>query len=157
MLWTTCPFSSTGTRKKISEDEFYGLTSFTCSNGKTIPPLNKGQQSFVKSAKKDCPKIFPEKGDCDGYYIISNDEKKSIDNIYKNKKSEIRAKIGAAKGEQINHRVPRAAGGCPVGVGNLTKHSDLSPDCKTKDKTLSTYQSKRAAAMNECSANVNNK
>lgn len=135
---------------KISENQFYGLEEFECPNGRKIPPLNDGQKRFVREAKAACPGIFPEDGDCKGYYIITDDEKKAIDKNYKDAKPDIRTKIGAAKGDQINHRTPRTAGGCPTGPGNCTKHSDLSPDCKKKDKTLSTYQSKRAVALKAC-------
>ncbi|WP_055129276.1 PAAR-like domain-containing protein [Pseudomonas mediterranea] len=43
---------------------------------------------------------------------------------------------------QVNHLVPKAAaGGCPVGEGNLEKNGDLCPVCRNLDKRFGTLQS----------------
>jgi hypothetical protein len=47
---------------------------------------------------------------------------------------------GKMKENKINHRVPKAAGGCPTGDNNLVPDSKLSMDCRDVDEELSVAQ-----------------
>jgi len=130
----------------ISEDEWYGFQDFTSTkSGVTVKPLNNAQKRGRADIRQKCPKQFAEaNSDCGFYYVIDQDEKDDIDRVWKGTPGrEARTKIGAAAGEQVSHRVPRAAGGCPTGSGNLTKSSDLSPECQNWEGTLGTYQAER--------------
>ena len=46
--------------------------------------------------------------------------------------------------QKTNHRVPKAAGGCPTGKGNLKPDSRLSEECQKIDAELTEIQSDAA-------------
>ncbi|WP_371355925.1 DUF4150 domain-containing protein [Pseudomonas chlororaphis] len=48
--------------------------------------------------------------------------------------------MGKRKENKINHRVPKAAGGCPTGDNNLVPDSKLSKACRDVDDKLSSAQ-----------------
>lgn len=50
-----------------------------------------------------------------------------------------------ASGEKINHRTPKAAGGCPTGPRNLVPDSRLSDECKKVDEELTVAQGDAAS------------
>jgi hypothetical protein len=132
----------------ISEDQWYGIQDYPSTKpGVTVTPLNDKQKQGRQEIRKKCPSLFadPPGSDCGFYYITTPTEKGDIEKAWKGEVGEkARGAIGAADGEDVAHRVPQAAGGCPTGTGNLTKASDLSDECKKWNKTtLGTYQSER--------------
>lgn len=42
--------------------------------------------------------------------------------------------------QQLNHLVPKSAGGCPAGTGNIEANERLCNVCRSKDKQFSDYQ-----------------
>lgn len=141
------PIHSKG--EMITEDQFYGLEDYQCKNGNTVSGLTDKQKQGRELMRKKCPGLFGE-GDCKLYFITTPEEKDDIDKTWKSSKGKAsRANIGAKADEKVSHRTARAAGGCPIGKGNLTKASDLSDECKKWEKTMGTYQAKRIQALRE--------
>jgi len=133
--------------QSITEDQFYGLEPVTCANGTVVPADPPNAQSYIRNLRAQCPGQFSQPP-CNNYFIATADEKHAILRTWKgNKGGEARAAIGAADGEDVSHRVPKAAGGCPVGKGNLTKSSDLSAECQKAEGTLANRQGKRATLL----------
>jgi hypothetical protein len=56
---------------------------------------------------------------CNKYYPTTATETKRIEKNWGQNASAYRAFKGMTKGAQVAHRVPKAAGGCPSGQGNL--------------------------------------
>ncbi len=101
----------------VSEDEWYGIQDFNYAKpGVTVKPLNDNQKRGRADIRKKCPKHFAEReSDCGFYYVIDQDEKDKIDKAWKGTRAPKPARRSMPDGEQVAHRVPRAAGGCPTG------------------------------------------
>ncbi|WMI97481.1 DUF4150 domain-containing protein [Pseudomonas chlororaphis subsp. aurantiaca] len=119
------------------------------------------RKAAVSSARKLGCKSLPEPP-CNTYYIFPHttedlgqhktirskrtseieDEWDSRRKKYK-EKNDLPAKVkhrGKRKENKVNHRVPKAAGGCPTGDNNLVPDSKLSKACRHADEQLSVAQ-----------------
>jgi hypothetical protein len=67
-----------------------------------------------------------------------------IDDEWSAKSAKYRQRRGIPAGEKVNHRCPKAAGGCPTGPKNLVPDSRLSEECQEVDKMLTDAQSDAA-------------
>ena len=131
-------------RQAISENQFYGLEPVTCTvTGKTVDADPPSVQSYIKKMQINCPKLFGQPP-CNTYYIASSGDTDKIDKVYQSNKKRIKGEIGSPAGEPLSHRVPKAAGGCPVSKDNVTKRSDLSAECQRAEGTLGTRQKERS-------------
>ncbi len=131
----------------ITEDQYYGLEPVTLARGKTVAPYPPLKQKFIKDARARCPELFGQ-GDCKAYFVASAEETGDSRDIWKGDLGdEARTGIGAVAGDEVSHRTPLNAGGCPIGKGNLTNKSKLSEQCQTVDNTITTYQGDRIARL----------
>ncbi len=128
-------------QEPLSEAEFYGTADGS---------LNPSDASFLRKLKTDpkCKHLLP--GDdkkCNKYYPATKREKDAIETSWDGYRSEYKAKMGLPAGSPpdgsgaVAHRVPKAAGGCPTGDGNL---APTGADCKDKETRLSAIQDRRA-------------
>jgi hypothetical protein len=90
-----------------------------------------------------CPyptKVMPEPP-CNIFYSpTSQKEAKKIQNRHDNTVDRYRKDKGLPDGSQINHLVPKTAGGCPDGEGNLQPHDDLCSVCQKIDGRFNKIQ-----------------
>jgi hypothetical protein len=117
----------------------------------------QARKAAVQRARESNCKSLPEEP-CDVYYVFPQrpaDTEKKLSttvrrsqeiedewNAHRNKYKRNRPRL--ASGEKINHRTPKAAGGCPTGNGNLVPDSRLSAECLAADQDLSAAQSNAA-------------
>jgi hypothetical protein len=132
--------------RPISEAEFYGTNdgSLSATNAK-----------FLRNLKKDpqCKHLLPEeRGKCGKYYATSPQEKRSIEEAWNVVRRPYKEKHGLPRGQpadgsgDVAHRVPKAAGGCPVGEGNL---APTKAECRDKETKLSNIQDQRANVIRQ--------
>jgi hypothetical protein len=147
----------------ITEEEFYGPTRTgprertVRGGGKVMEPRDLTDkervqvgdaQAAVQLTREQCPEQVPNnppQGPCDKYYRIDQAEKDAIDELYEETNNVTNPKRPAAwipppgaRTHMIAHRVPRAAGGCPVGAGNTRIVTD--PTCAEFDHEFGTHQ-----------------
>jgi len=116
------------------------------------------RKEAVRAARAGNCKSLPEPP-CDVYYVFPQKpgdtaknestavrKKKEIEREWDNHRPKYMSRRPhLVSDEQINHRTPKAAGGCPAGIGNLVPHSRLTPECQAADKALTRAQSDAAA------------
>jgi hypothetical protein len=81
---------------------------------------------------------------CNVYRILPVGASDQIGDDWKDERAEYLKERAQPEGSQTNHRVPKAAGGCPGSTkddGNLVHNSALSPECLQFDKELGQMQS----------------
>jgi hypothetical protein len=117
----------------ISEDDWYDTTN----------PKNKDVLDRVRAK---CPHLLPDADDdkCGKYYVTTSREKKRIENDWNIAKPDYYAHTGLPAGTDVAHRVPKAAGGCPFGLGNL---SETKSECADLETELSSLQGKRIQSL----------
>jgi hypothetical protein len=117
----------------VSEDDWYD----------TGNPANKDVLDRVKAK---CPHLLPDKKDdkCGKYYMTTSREKKRIENDWNMAKTDYYSHTGLLAGTDIAHKVPKAAGGCPFGLGNL---SETKAECADLETELSALQGKRIQVL----------
>lgn len=115
-------------------------------------PLTPNEKKLCERAKNDikglrelCPGSAPNdpaQGPCDKYYRIDQKEKDAADSLFEElnrSDNPLRPAEWSAKGvKMIAHRVPRSAGGCPVGSKNT--HAVTSQECKDLDNIVGSSQ-----------------
>lgn len=120
--------------KYMSEDEFYDTAN------------NPANAAFLVRVRKKCKHLLPPEGKkpmgCNKYYVTTRLEKQRITSDWEDhNSSNYRNFAGVPKGTDIAHRVPKAAGGCPAGQGNL---APIGNKCKKKlEKQLGDLQENR--------------
>lgn len=82
---------------------------------------------------------------CNVYRVIPASQAKKIEDEWDAERANYQSRYGLAKGVKVNHRVPKSAGGCPIGDGNLVPDTLLSADCLHADALLTAAQSDAAA------------
>jgi Domain of unknown function (DUF4150) len=140
--WYTTPQGSTPSSKLQS--------GFTTKAGPVRPALEVLRHA--KDKKKRSPpctcdgKSLPQPP-CNQFYSnVSKADRQKIDSDWKaeSKKGDgpgtIRHRIGAKRGEQVNHLTPKAAGGCPTSPRNLQAHEKLCGVCKDLDREFGSLQ-----------------
>lgn len=148
--------------RSMTEAEFHsptqtGLRKRTGKGGKDVlerrdltgpekADCGKAKASLGK-LRSQCPEQVPNdpaQGPCDLYYEVTPDEKAASDELYEDlarPDNPFRPPAWSAPGTvMIAHRVPRAAGGCPVGAGNT--RAVTSEDCRKLDGKLGSDQNK---------------
>ncbi|MGC5698861.1 DUF4150 domain-containing protein [Pseudomonas sp. NFXW11] len=119
----------------MSEAEFYG----TAQN-----PGNAALLAKVRSSAK-CQHLLPPAGKppsgCNKYFKTTSREKTNIENDWTMNRPAYAEWKGVKQREPVAHRVPKAAGGCPVGPGNL---APTGRKCAKLEKQLSELQGNRA-------------
>ncbi|WP_448724114.1 DUF4150 domain-containing protein [Pseudomonas farris] len=135
-------------RPPISHDEFYGTAK------DSSPRLPKKDRNFLRALKDDpkCKHLLPsdpDKGECGKYYLTTEDEYNGIQSAWNAVRSVYKTKHGMPRGEAdgkgvVAHRVPKAAGGCPIGEGNL---APTRQECMDKETKLSDIQKRRREAI----------
>jgi hypothetical protein len=159
-------------KKKMTQDEFYHpkIDKPTKDEQKMLDE-SEAIIDLVKNGGDPpgkCAGSLPPDppGKCGQHYISSPPEKKESDRLYNALVSPLtpdeelkglggspqdmaatRARLVAAKkgskyGAKIAHQVPRVAGGCPIGDGNL--HAVTDPDCQYLEDQLGHVQEKLA-------------
>ncbi len=113
------------------------------------------------AAAKDCPSA--PKPPCNVYFKITAENSQLIEQEWDRNKVEIKEAMGvplvrASKKDkhgkkipergQVDHRVPKTAGGCPTGEGNLQSHEAMSGPCQDADDELGKVQSQCAEKWN---------
>lgn len=135
----------------VNMDTFYT----TDNNGAPKPALKKEYDAVMKrvankkSAGCVCSgKVLPEPP-CNVFYNKTTEAERNKIKKKWNKQGRkgdgpgtIRKKLGAKAGEQVNHLVPKCAGGCPAGKGNLQAHEKLCAVCQKIDGDFGKLQSK---------------
>lgn len=132
--------------RPISEAQFYGTADGS---------LSKKDAKFLRNLKKDpnCKHLLPDapdKGACGKYYAIGTEEKKGIETAWDDVRTNYKTAHKMPKGQpkdgsgDVAHRVPKGAGGCPVGEGNL---APTRPECSAKETKLSLIQKKRVEVV----------
>ncbi|AOS37527.1 MULTISPECIES: DUF4150 domain-containing protein [Pseudomonas] len=119
----------------MTEEQFYG----TAQNPKNAAVLAKVR------ANPKCRHLLPPAGKqpsgCNKYYVTSKREKANIENDWAiNRPGYMRWKTEVGQGEPVAHRVPKAAGGCPAGQGNL---APTGKKCEKLEGELSALQETR--------------
>jgi len=146
----------------ISQDDYYkptqtGLRKRSAKGGKFVMEpnkLNKNQLKMVdecsafldKVRDSDCkdqlPPEEPDDDPCNRYYKITSAEKKEIEDEYEalnnSSNSDRPARWADPDCLMVAHRVPKSAGGCPVGEGNTP--CVTTAECKKMDHELGTHQ-----------------
>jgi len=113
---------------EVTEDEFYNTPQ---------------AQAVLKEAReKGCGGLLPEPP-CNKYYIASKKEKDRIETQWDEYRPEYYQENGLAPSTNVGHRVPKAAGGCPTGNGNLAV---VGPECEAIESKLSLQQGRRIQA-----------
>jgi hypothetical protein len=129
--------------RPISEAQFYGIADGS---------LSATHAKFLRNLKKDpvCSHLLPDAGGkCGRYYATSTAEKSGIEAAWDEVRSDYKARHGLPRGQpadgsgDVAHRVPKGAGGCPVGEGNL---APTKAECKDKETRLSLIQDQRVRA-----------
>lgn len=122
----------------LSEDEFYDTAQ---------SPQNASLLAKVRADPK-CRHLLPPAGKapsgCNKYYKTSIREKKNIENDWAMNRPGYMAWQGVPSGEPVAHRVPKAAGGCPAGQGNL---APTGRKCAKLETQLSALQDSRATSL----------
>lgn len=118
----------------MSEGEFYDTAN------------NPANAALLARVRKKCKHLLPPEGKkamgCNKYYATSpgqgrNREKGNIENDWALNSSSYREFAGVPPGTDIAHRVPKVAGGCPSGQGNL---APVGNKCAKMEGELSTAQ-----------------
>jgi hypothetical protein len=123
--------------KYMTEEEWYDVKS---------KPANAALLARVRS-NPQCKHLLPAAGKkaagCNKYYPTTKDEKDRIENDWRANAyayQEFKKMPQATpEGRQVAHRVPKAAGGCPFGQGNL---APMGVKCKWLEKLLGDMQEK---------------
>lgn len=132
--------------RSISEEEFYG------TNDKS---LNASDAKFLRNLRgrnSPCKHLLPETGksNCNKYYAVSKKEKDAIETQWDSYRSDYKRAHGLPAGQpadgsgDVAHRVPKAAGGCGIGDGNL---APTKPECQKAETRLSGIQDARATVI----------
>jgi hypothetical protein len=103
--------------------------------------LVERRKLIAKGKALGCPSL-PEPP-CDVYRVLPPGAATKIDKEWGGKRKGYLEKYGYPEGSQTNHRVPKAAGGCPGEAdsdGNLVHNSQLSPECLEFDAQLTRIQ-----------------
>ena len=120
----------------MTEAQFYD----TANN-----PANAALLSRVR-ASKHCAHLLPRAGKkamgCNKYYATTPPEKRNIENDWGHNAASYRRFQGVPRGSPIAHRVPKAAGGCPSGQGNL---APTGKKCEALESQLSAVQEQCAS------------
>jgi hypothetical protein len=119
--------------QSISEDDWYDTSN----------PKNK---EILDKVRGKCPHLLPDPSDdkCNKYYVTTTREKKRIENDWNMAKADYYAHTGIPAGTDIAHRVPKAAGGCPFGLGNL---AETKTECAELETEISALQGKRIQSL----------
>jgi hypothetical protein len=119
----------------ISEEEFY----MPNRGMRNQPGFSQELEVLLPKIRASrCRNLLPEPGTpCSQYYIVSAVENNAAKVLFENKKRE----NDSWKGKRIAHRVPRAAGGCPIGPGNLYPVPD---ECIPYEERLGQLQGRAA-------------
>lgn len=157
------PIHSTGTA--MTFDDWYGLNEKDSSGNLTANAI--GRRGFVEKVKNKkahgctCSgRVLPEPP-CNVFRKpVTKAEHRAIVNAHRRNADSYRQSMGVApysewkatfpqwkeedlqKQVQINHLVPKNAGGCPTGMGNLQPHGQLCRLCQGFDKVFGEWQSK---------------
>ncbi|MDB4977389.1 MAG: hypothetical protein JWN48_5730 [Myxococcaceae bacterium] len=119
--------------KYMTEDEFYDVKS---------KPANAAFIARVR-ANSQCKHLLPAAGKkaagCNKYYATTKNEKDRIEASWGRNAKAYRDFKGISRGVQVAHRVPKAAGGCPSGQGNL---APTGVKCAKLEGQLSELQNK---------------
>lgn len=128
--------------EEISEDKFYSPT----------PPPGEQKAQFAIDAKNllkevrsgPCKNLLPPEKPkkatkCNKYYVTdpNANEKARIENDWNDYRDKYYRKFKVPSSTDIGHRVPKSAGGCPTGPGNLMPVPD---GCKDTEDKLSRLQ-----------------
>jgi hypothetical protein len=124
--------------KALTEEEFYSPKPAGPPPGFAVGAMALLKEIRSGPCKNLLPPGRPKKTTkCNKYYVTTEDEKRAIDGRWDGYRDKYYRKFKVPKGTAIGHRVPRAAGGCPTGPGNLTPQK---PECKDAEDRLSRLQ-----------------
>jgi hypothetical protein len=113
----------------MSEDEFYNTAN------------NPANAALLARVRGKCKHLLPREGKkpmgCNKYYAVSARERGNIETDWGINAASYRKFAGVPPGADIAHRVPKSAGGCPAGQGNL---APVGAKCKKLESQLGTLQ-----------------
>ena len=124
---------------EISEADFYSPKP---ASGP--PPHFAGEAAaLLKEVRAGpCKNLLPpakptSKTKCNKYYITTPEEKRGIEYRWNAYRFTYYRKFKVPPATDVGHRVPKAAGGCPTGPGNLMP---VPPGCEETERRLSAIQ-----------------
>jgi len=132
--------------EQLTEEQFYSPSAENISPwpaGETAPASLQDSMAYLKKVRSGpCKHLLPPanpspKTKCNKYYIATSEEKRDIESSWDIYRDKYYRKFKVKKGTTIAHRVPKSAGGCPTGPGNLMP---LPPECEETEMTLTTLQ-----------------
>ena len=132
-------------KKQASFDAQVARGNQDCINNPQDYP--KYTQELLKDARAragcSCPiptKVMPAPP-CNIFFSPTTQKQaQKIQYRHDNTVDRYRKQKGLPDGSQINHLVPKTAGGCPDGEGNLQPHDDLCDACKKIDGRFNKIQ-----------------
>lgn len=135
---------------ELSEEQFYSPSKSNTEPwpdaGEAVPAFGAEARDFLKEVRSGpCKNLLPpsepsEKTKCNKYFISSKDEKKRIEKQWDDYRDTYYKKFKVPRSTDVGHRVPKAAGGCPTGPGNLTPMPEPKDRCKKVEDRLSVLQ-----------------
>jgi hypothetical protein len=122
----------------MSEEEWYDTEN---------NPANRALLEKVRNHPK-CKHLLPKKGSkCSKYYVTkprNPNEQAAIETAWSQNAAAYRTFAGVPPGSPISHRVPKAAGGCPYGQGNL---APTGKKCQKLENALGRAQEARIRVL----------
>ncbi|MFO1126859.1 MAG: DUF4150 domain-containing protein [Rhodospirillales bacterium] len=127
----------------ISEAEFYGTQDIIFQDPagviQVLDAHPNAENLLNRVRNSGCADLLPEPP-CNVYRVASAEENDDLTERWRLARPEYQARMRMHPGQQTGHRVPRSAGGCPIGVGNLTP---VRPECQEIERDLGVHQGDR--------------
>jgi hypothetical protein len=131
--------------EELSEEEFYCPDPKSVPKGETLPSeLLRSKEILAKIRSGPCKNLLPPENPkpatkCNKYYVADRDEQSRIESDWDAYRDTYYKKFKVLKGTSIAHRVPKQAGGCPTGPGNLMPQPE---GCSEAEAELTNLQNK---------------
>lgn len=140
----------------LTEEEFFSPSPKNLPKGQTIPAiLLNSKETLARIRSGPCKNLLPpaqssKKTKCNKYYVADITEKKKIEIRWDSYREKYYKKTKVKKSTSIGHRVPKQAGGCPTGFGNLTAEPEGCAEAEseiTKLQNAATNYHRRRLGM----------
>lgn len=137
----------------VSEAQYYGTEDIIFQDGAgnvQVLDAHPNASNLLQQVRSGpCKELLPDPagGPCGVYRVTTAEESQDISAEWRESrvKSLDRGKpLGGKPGQATGHRVPKNAGGCPNGKGNLTP---VKPGCEETEQRLADHQSQRIVAL----------
>ncbi len=131
--------------QELTEEDFFSPSPNTVPKGETVPQImQQSKELLAKIRSGPCKNLLPPEKPkastkCNKYYVADSGEQSRIEGDWDNYRDTYYKKFKVQKGITIGHRVPKQAGGCPTGPGNLTPQPE---GCEEAEAELTSLQNK---------------